>query len=153
MRLLALAFAALLAPLLTAPEAMAQRASAFDYIDVATIGDAWIERSEVLADDIVPEREGKRCDLNRGQIERMIDALKRAQALKEMRDGLGADMVIRFRRAGRTDLVAVIARPDEEGGKAHIFFGGRLAWLDPADLVQVHDVAADAGCGYPETGE
>jgi hypothetical protein len=146
----------LLAALLTAPEAMAQRASAFDYIKAADIASGRIERSAVY-DEVTfesePLREAKMCDLNRGRIERLIAVLKRARASKEMRDGLSADMVLRFVRPGQTDLVAVISSPEHAGMDTEIFFGGRLALLDPAGLAAVHDVAGEAGCGVGLKGD
>lgn len=134
----------------------APRASAFDYIKAADIASGRIERSalydeETFADE--PLREAAMCDLSRSRIERLIAVLKRARASKEMRDGLGADMVIRFVRPGQTDLVAVISSPEEAGMDTEIFFGGRLALLDPAGLAVVHDVAGEAGCGVGLKGE
>lgn len=135
----------------------APRASAFDYIKAADIASGRIERSalydeETFADE--PLREAAMCDLSRSRIERLIAVLKRARASKEMRDGLGADMVIRFVRPGQTDLVAVISSAEEAGGMdTEIFFGGRLALLDPAGLAVVHDVAGEAGCGVGLKGE
>ncbi|MDF7775264.1 hypothetical protein P1X14_08400 [Sphingomonas sp. AOB5] len=165
------AILACLTGLMVAPGVAAQtapRASVFDYIKAADVVSGRIELDELIDEDPVESepgvfkqregedvtlREAKMCDLNRSQIERLIAVLKRARASKEMRDGLGADMVIRFVRPGRTDLVAVISSPEEEGRDTEIFFGGRLALLDPVSLAAVHAVAEEAGCSTGLEGE
>lgn len=97
----------------------------------------------------------KGCYIDGDAADRLYAGLARSTPVDEPIGGLGATWVVRFGRAGKASLVAVISRgsllghdPDDWA----IFLGGKPAVLAVADRQAVEKELADAGCA-PEDAE
>ena len=94
------------------------------------------------------QREEQHCTLDPAAIAGLIDILKRSTVIADAAEGLGADIVIRFRVRGGRQIIAVLSDPndDESDGPSMIFFDERTAMLGLDGHAAVRRIATAAGC-------